>query len=93
MRLGVNSLDMGVSAVSNIVKFYPRGAAENPDAVLEQAVGVYDQVFIIGHDKDGKMDARASLNFKMRDIFFALEAFKFKVLNGEYDMMLVEEDQ
>lgn len=77
--------------MSEVVKFYPKDAAKNPDAVLEQAVGVYDQVFVIGHDKDGKMDVRASLNFKMRDIFFALETFKFNVLNGEYDMMLVEE--
>ena len=77
--------------MSNVVKFYPKDAAENPDAVLEQAVGVYDQVFVIGYNKDGKTEVRASLNFKMRDIFFALDAFKFKVLNGEYDMQLVEE--
>lgn len=79
--------------MNNVVKFYPKGAAANPDVVLEQAVGVYDQVFVIGHNKDGKMDVRASLNFKMRDIFFALDAFKFKVLNGEYEVQLVEEDQ
>lgn len=78
--------------MSEVVKFYPKDAAKNPDAVLEQAVGVYDQVFLIGYDTaSGALDVRASLNFKMRDIFFALEAFKFKVLNGEYDMMLVEE--
>ena len=78
--------------MSNVVKLYPKGAAENPDAVLEQAVGVYDQVLVIGYGKNGDLEVRASLNFKMRDIFFALDAFKFMVLNGEYGEVLVEED-
>lgn len=70
--------------MGEVVKFYPEGAANNPDNVLEQAVGVYDQVFIIGYDKDGKLDVRSSLNFELSQIFFALGAFKFKVLNGDY---------
>jgi hypothetical protein len=72
--------------MTEVVKFYPKGAAKNPDNVLEQAVGVYNEVFIIGYDKDGQLDVRASTNFKVRDVFFALEAFRFKVLNGEYDV-------
>lgn len=79
--------------MSEVVKFYPKNAAQNPDAVLEQAVGVYDQVFVIGYDKDGSFDARASLNFPMRDIFFALDTFKFKVLNGDYGFQLKEADE
>ena len=74
----------------NIVKFYPKNAAQNPDAVLEQALGQYDQVFVIGYDKDGCLDVCGSTNFTIRDIFFALEAFKFKVLNGEYGDRLKE---
>ena len=70
----------------DVVKFYPKDAAKNPDNVLEQAVGVYDQVFVIGYDKDGQLDVRSSTNFQVREIFFALEAFKFKVLNGDYDV-------
>ena len=76
--------------MSEVVKFYSKDAAKNPDAVLEQAIGVYDQVFVIGHDKDGALEVRASLNFTMRDIFFAMDAFKFKVLNGDYGDMLTE---
>lgn len=74
----------------SVVKFYPKDAAKNPDAVLEQAVGAYDQVFVIGYDKDGQLDVRASLNFKIREVFFALDAFKWKVMNGDYGMQLVE---
>lgn len=76
--------------MSKVVKFYPANAAKNPDAVLEQAVGVYDQVFVIGYDKDGFLEVRSSLNFEMRDIFFAMEAFRHKVLSGEYGGSLKE---
>lgn len=76
--------------MSEVVKFYPANAAKNPDAVLEQAVGVYDQVFVIGYDKDGCLEVRSSLNFEMRDIFFAMEAFRHKVLSGEYGDSLKE---
>lgn len=76
--------------MSEVVKFYPANAAKNPDAVLEQAVGVYDQVFVIGYDKHGGLDVRASLNFQMRDVFFAMEAFRHKVLSGDYGDRLRE---
>ena len=76
--------------MSKVVKFYPSNAAKNPDMVLEQAVGIYDQVFVIGYDKNGALEARASLGLSMRDIFFALDAFKFKVLNGDYGDALTE---
>jgi hypothetical protein len=71
----------------NVVHLRP---AKDPDHVLEQAVGVYDQVFVIGYDKDGGLDVRASLNFQIKDVFFAIEAFKFRVLNGDYGHRLQE---
>ena len=70
--------------MADIVKFYPKDAAKNPDAVLEQAVGVYDQVFVIGYNKDGDLDVRGTSNFTLKEVFFALDAFKFMVLNGDY---------
>lgn len=77
----------------NVVKFYPKDAAKNPDAVLEQAVGVYDQVFVIGYNKDGDLDVRGTSNFTMKELFFALDAFKFMVLNGEYGERLQKGDE
>ena len=76
----------------NIVKFYPKDAAKNPDHVLEQAIGDYEEVFIIGYLKTGEMDARASLNFQIEDIFFTIDAFKHKLLNGEYDTQRGDDD-
>jgi len=74
----------------NIVKLYPHNAALDPDVVLEQAAGVYDEVLVIGYNKDGALDVRASLNFDMKSIFFALEAFKHQVLSGEFGHRLEE---
>ena len=76
--------------MSDVVNFYPKGAAKNPDNVLEQAAGVYDEVLVIGYNKDGALDVRASLSFDMKSIFFALEAFKHQVLSGQYGHRLEE---
>lgn len=69
----------------NVVKFYPKDAANNPDNVLEQAIGRYNEVFIIGYNKEDALDVRASMNFSLRDIWFALDAFKHNVMSGKYD--------
>lgn len=74
----------------NVVKLYPRNAALNPDLVLEQAAGVYEEVLVIGYNKDGELDVRASLNFDMKSIFFAFEVFKHQVLSGEFGHRLKE---
>ena len=68
----------------NIVKFYKKNAAENPDSVLEQAIGIYDEVVILGWDKNGNIDARASLKMKSRDVLWVIEIFKMKLLRGDY---------
>lgn len=71
--------------MSEIVKFYPADAAKNPDAVLEQAVGVYESVLVLGYDKDGNFDFRASLNLKDGgDVLWLIESFKTKLMNGDF---------
>lgn len=76
--------------MENVIKFYPKDAAKDPDVVLEKAIGEYEQVFIIGYDKDGQIDARGSMNFSLREIFFVLDHFKFKVFNGDYGDRLTD---
>jgi len=72
--------------MSNIVKLYPDGSAENPDNVLEQAIGNYQEVFIIGYNKDGELEVRASTNFTNAQIIFALDHFKYKMHAGHYGL-------
>ena len=73
--------------MTDVVKFYPKDAAKEADNVLEQAMGQYDQVLILGYLKDetGTMDARATLGLKDGgDMLWLLEKFKFNLLAGLY---------
>ena len=76
--------------MSNVTKFYPKDAAKDPDNVLEQAIGVYGEVLVIGYTKEDILEVRASTNFKAADIAFALETFKTKLFNGDYYIDLPE---
>lgn len=71
---------------AKIIKFYPRNAAQNPDAVLEQAAGNFENVFIIGWDNAGNLDVRASTNWSVGEIVMAIEMFKHKLMTGDYDI-------
>lgn len=69
----------------SVVKFYPKNAAKDADAVLEQSLGNFSEVLIIGWDKDGFLDARATLGLKDGgDILWLIESFKAKLMNGDY---------
>jgi len=69
----------------SVVKFYPKGAAASADAVLEQAAGYFSEVLIIGWDKEGMLDARATLGLSdCGEILWLIEAFKRGLMAGEY---------
>lgn len=71
----------------NIVKFYPSDAAKDPDHVLERAMGQYQEVFILGWDKDGFLDARSTQGLvDGGNILWLIESFKHKLLNGDYNI-------
>lgn len=69
---------------AEIVKIYPPGSAKNPDSVLEQAVGEYESVLVIGYDKDGCLDVRSSTNLECKDLLWLIDMFKMKMLRGDY---------
>ena len=70
---------------AEVVKFYPADAAKSADNVLEQAIGCFDEVIIIGWDKSGDLDARATLGLKGGgDVLWLIEMFKHKLLSGDY---------
>lgn len=71
-------------SMGDIVKIYPQGSARNPDAVLEQAVGEYESVFVIGLDKEGALEVRSSTNLDHKEILWLMEVFKSKLLKGDY---------
>lgn len=71
--------------MGDVEKFYPADAAKDADNVLEQAMGNYSEVLVLGWDKDGNFDARATLGLKDgADILWLIEVFKTKLMNGDY---------
>ena len=68
----------------NVFKFYPKDAAMKADNVLEQAIGQYEEVLILGYDGQGVLDPRATLTLTAAEILFIMEFFKNKLLNGDY---------
>ena len=79
--------------MTEVVKFYPRDAAKDADNVLEQAMGKYDEVILIGWDKAGTFDARATLGLKDgADCLWLVELFKTKLMNGDFGPPGVEKD-
>lgn len=67
-----------------VIKFYSKDAAKDPDAVLEQAIGNYKDVFIIGWDKEDYLDVRSNTNLKANDLLWLLERVKYNLISGEY---------
>ncbi len=70
--------------MGSVIKFYPNGSAENPDSVLEQAVGVYEDVLILGWDKDEVMDCRSSTGLSHEQVLWIITKFQHKLMNGDY---------
>lgn len=68
----------------SVVKFYPKDAAKDADAVLEQSLGNFSEVLVIGWDKEGFLDARATLGLKNGDLLWLIESFKAKLMAGDY---------
>lgn len=78
--------------MTNISKFYPRDAAKNPDMVLEQAIGEYEHVLILGIRHDGAVEARLDLGFEDQDMMYVMEQFKHDFLSGRF-MVEVDYDE
>lgn len=68
---------------NKIIKFYCKEAAKNPDAVLEQAIGEFNNVLIIGWNKEEKFECRADYNITNEGLLMLVELFKDRLM---YDM-------
>lgn len=69
----------------SIKKFYPKDAGKNPDFVLEQAVGVYEDLVIIGYTKDGGLEVRSNTTFSEPEMMNAIKTFEHNYYGGLYD--------
>jgi len=83
MKAGVRyrGIDM-----DNVTKLYPLNASDNPDNVLEQAIGEYNDVMVIGWDKNDELDVRCSTALiPKKELIWLMDLFKHKLMNGDYD--------
>ena len=71
--------------MSKVIKFYANDAAKNPDNVLEQAIGEYGQVLILGWNKDGNFDPRSDTTLTAREILWLVTLFQHKLMSGDYE--------
>lgn len=58
----------------------------NPDSVLEQAIGNYDYVVLVGVNKEGEIDFREGGNGTddLAPAFMMLSKVAHKIMNGDY---------
>ena len=70
--------------MDNVIEFHPNRSAEDPDHVLEQAMGEYGDVLILGWDANGNMDCRASLGLSHEQVLWIITKFQHKLMNGDY---------
>ena len=68
-----------------VVKFYAANAAENPDNVIEQAIGEFESIVLAGFDHSGVLDIRASTNISRERALWILEKAKMVVLSPDCD--------
>ncbi|MGC4008863.1 MAG: hypothetical protein QM805_07730 [Pseudomonas sp.] len=62
----------------------PQDLANNPDVVLNSAMGHFERVLVLGYNKKGEIDAFGSLNFPNEMLVFAMERLKHKIMAGDY---------
>lgn len=71
--------------MAEIVKFHPANAADSADNVLEQSIGQFCDVLILGVDAEGHMDVRSTSGLSDPDVLFLMEKFKHILLSGVLD--------
>ena len=69
----------------NVISLHTSNDVIGADIVVEEAIGVYENVVIIGWNKEEELEVRASLNLSQSDILWLVETFKARLLSGEYD--------
>ena len=70
--------------MSNIINFFPNNAAEAPDNVLKQAIGEYNEVLVLGWDKNNEMHCRSTTGLTHEKVLWIVTKFQHKLMNGDY---------
>lgn len=64
--------------MANVIKLRP---GEDPDEVLQSAIGAYESVVVIGWDKQDRFSGRSSLNLEAAEVILLIELLKSAILD------------
>jgi hypothetical protein len=64
--------------MANVIKLRP---GEDPDEVLQSAIGEYQSVVVIGWDKEDRFNGRSSLNLEAAEVILLIELLKSAILD------------
>jgi len=64
--------------MANVIKLRP---GEDPDEVLQSAIGAYESVVVIGWDKQDRFNGRSSLNLEAAEVILLIELLKSAILD------------
>jgi hypothetical protein len=70
--------------MSKITKLYPAGAAKDPDVILERSIGAFQDILILGWNKEGFLEIRSNTTVDSREALYLIELFKHNLLSGSY---------
>ena len=68
--------------MSNVTKLRP---AEEPDEVLNAAIGEYEQVMVLGWNNRGNLDVRATLGMQAAECIYLMKLFEAVLLSEALD--------
>ena len=63
--------------MTRVTDLYPNN---NPDYVLEQALGEYESILLLGYDEEGNLSMKSSTNLTRGDLLWIVETFKRDIL-------------
>jgi len=69
-----------------VTKLYPKDAAKNPDFVLEQCIGVFEHVVVLGYTHDGALECRSNTTFSEAEMMNCIRTFEHNYYGGLYDI-------
>jgi len=73
----------------NVTKLYTRKSGSDPDSLLEMAKGEYNKLSVIGINKTGSLEVRATTDMSRSELLWLIEEFKLVLLS----MPLTGEDE
>ena len=69
---------------SNVVNLFKTEEPISADEVLELSKGRFQDIMILGYDKEGRMSFTASEDLTWAEVTFAMQVFLNGVYSGEY---------